>query len=102
MSTPVAYELSLSPATLIAIKSADGSKAAVIDIFEAWRHLDKSQTLPSEDKRWESNRAYLASKLGTTLAEISEGEAREFNEVIIRIGTRIQEDIAKKVNGMLS
>lgn len=99
---PSPYVLELQPPAVIAVTTPDKTRTVLFDIFEAWRALGQNAKQPTEDKRWETNRRYLAEKFEISIDDISESMAREFNEVIVTLGTKLQDQCAKKVEGMLS
>lgn len=88
--------LQLSPPAFLTLQSADGANVAQIDVYEARRALDDARRQPSEDKHHAAILKYLAAKLDVTADALAENMALEFNDTIVLLVEKLNEERKKK------
>lgn len=90
------YELKLQKPAYLRVETSDGQHNASIDVFIAWRFIaDDACKQPSEDAKWIQIRSWLAQRLNATTEQVAENVARQFHDVVIGIGRRLQDDLKK-------
>ncbi len=89
------YKMVLEEPVRLEVTTPDGEHRALIDVYEAWRFLEDCRKQPSEDKRWEVVRAWLAKKLDVAPDQLGESSARAFHEAIYAIGNKTQDHLKK-------
>lgn len=92
----------LSPPALLTLQTPDGAKQVKIDVYEARRALDDAGKQPSEDMRQNAILQWLAKKLGVDRTTLAENMALEFNDAIVRLVVRLNEDRQKKTEQIAS
>ncbi len=77
--------LQLHAPLIVKIKHPNGKEAVDIDVFAAARMLTDAEKQPNEQMRWESVKRWLADKLQCPKEDVSENQAWQFHEVIVKL-----------------
>jgi hypothetical protein len=88
--------LNLSPPAFLTLTSASGTTPARIDVYEARRALEDANRKPSEAQKWAAVLDYIAGKLSVPRESLAESTALEFNDAIVRLVGRLNEERQKK------
>lgn len=94
--------LQLSPPAYLNVQSPDGEKSAKFDVYEARRMLEDAGRSPTEDARENTILKYLAGKLDVPQESMAKSTALEFNDAIVALVKRLNEERQKKTLQMLS
>jgi S-methylmethionine-dependent homocysteine/selenocysteine methylase len=99
---PNAYELELRKPCTLTIRSADKSREAVVDVFEAWRYLINAEKEPSREAQWAKVRTYLTSKLQITEDQVTENVCWGFHEAVIALAQAETDSLKKTAQQIVS
>jgi hypothetical protein len=88
--------LNLSPPAFLTLTSASGTTPARIDVYEARRALEDANRKPSEAQKWAAVLDYIAGKLSVPRESLAESTALEFNDAIVRLVGKLNEERQKK------
>lgn len=94
--------LNLSPPAYIALRSPDAEAPVRIDVYEARRALDDACRKPTDALRWAAVLDYLAEKLSVPRESLAENMALEFNDCIVAVIERLNEERKKKQQSIAS
>lgn len=97
-----AYKMVMAPPVVLDVESADGKTKARIDVYEARRMLEEAAKEVTETARWFRVRLWLANRLETMPELLAESTAIEFNNTVMAIVDRVNEERKKKVESIVS
>lgn len=99
MSEPI---FQLSPPAMLTLQTPDGAKQVKIDVYEARRLLEDAGKQPSEGLKQNAILQWLAKKLEVDRTALAENMALEFNDAIVRLVVRLNEERQKKTEQIAS
>lgn len=91
------YVLEMIPAVWLQVKKP-GGEAVRVDVYAAHRGLVESSRQPSPDRQMLAIRSQLAEILGVAVDDVAESEALLFNDAIVAIVRRQDDERKKKVS----
>lgn len=96
-TVPSNVTLKLPKPSYVIIQSPDNQTTYREDSFSVLRMLTNAEKQPSEERRWETVRKWLAEKLKLEIDEVTENIALSFHNQVVDLTNAVKKEMAGDV-----